>query len=376
MARLELEAKTRAEGSESFQISERMPSGEMVAAARREEYFPVYYLEPLAGNHAAFGFDLASESVRREALYAARDSGGAYASTRVKLVQDMGDQWSVLIFIPVYDGTPTTVADRRARLRGVISSVFRLQDLLSAVGPPLSEKDDVALMLLNDIAPGESELLFESRLRNVPLAPAFRHVVKLQATGGRHWRLIATPAEATIAAQRTALPLWCLVLGSFITAWLTYYLVRLSHEHARIEERVRVRTRELREQSRALEASNKALKIESDERRQLQEEFAHATHNEQRRLGNELHDSLGQQVAAATLLAVGIQQRLSPHGKPVAPHVTRLLEGLQTAQAHIRALSKGLLPVAVDSRGLGAALAELVAGSRSLGGAKVAFIGA
>ncbi|MCH7925289.1 MAG: CHASE domain-containing protein, partial [Planctomycetes bacterium] len=55
------------DGFPDFQITERRSQGEMVKAGRRDEYFPVYFLEPFEGNEIVLGFDNASNPKRAEA---------------------------------------------------------------------------------------------------------------------------------------------------------------------------------------------------------------------------------------------------------------------------------------------------------------------
>jgi len=70
----------------------------MVPAARRAEYFPVYYVEPYAGNELALGFDLASNSARQAAINRSRNTGKLTATARVTLVQDREKQNGVVVF--------------------------------------------------------------------------------------------------------------------------------------------------------------------------------------------------------------------------------------------------------------------------------------
>ena len=128
------EQAARVAGHGEFRFTERNASGEVVSAARRETYFPVYYLEPFAGNEKALGFDLASNPVRLAALESARDSGRLTASGRVTLVQERGRQSGVLVFAPIYRrGEPRdTAAERRRNLAGYALGVFRVGDLVSA----------------------------------------------------------------------------------------------------------------------------------------------------------------------------------------------------------------------------------------------------
>ena len=73
--RVSYEEAARTEGLADFQFTEQVAKGQMERAPRRAGYFPVYYVEPLTGNEAAAGFDLASDATRLEALEKARDTG-------------------------------------------------------------------------------------------------------------------------------------------------------------------------------------------------------------------------------------------------------------------------------------------------------------
>ena len=50
------EKRGRQDGFSDFRITERDDDGNIVEAGDRDEYFPVYYVEPLAGNEKALGF--------------------------------------------------------------------------------------------------------------------------------------------------------------------------------------------------------------------------------------------------------------------------------------------------------------------------------
>ena len=121
------EETAREEAFPEFQIFERNAEGVSVPATLRQEYFPVYYLEPYEGNEAALGFDLASNPVRMEALNEARDIGQMVATARITLVQETKNQFGFLVFAPVYrNGSATeTLADRRENLAGFVLGVFR-----------------------------------------------------------------------------------------------------------------------------------------------------------------------------------------------------------------------------------------------------------
>ena len=56
------EEAVRQEGYADFQITEQDAQGQMVRATRRPEYVVVSYIEPLAGNEKALGYDASSDS--------------------------------------------------------------------------------------------------------------------------------------------------------------------------------------------------------------------------------------------------------------------------------------------------------------------------
>ncbi len=82
-----------------FEFTERLEQGKMVKAGERNEYLPVYYLEPYIGNEAALGFDLASSQTRLEALMKSRDSGIPQATASIALVQEKGRQKGFSCFL-------------------------------------------------------------------------------------------------------------------------------------------------------------------------------------------------------------------------------------------------------------------------------------
>ena len=130
--RSQYEAAARADGFPSFQITEHNAGGQLVAAGARSEYYPVYYAEPTQGNLAALGFDLASEPTRRSALLQALNTGQPATTTGIRLVQETGSQWGVLIYLPVLraDVARTSASPPGANLEGFVLGVIRTGDLV------------------------------------------------------------------------------------------------------------------------------------------------------------------------------------------------------------------------------------------------------
>jgi CHASE1-domain containing sensor protein len=122
----------------SFEFTDRLLQGEMVRAADREEYYPVYFLEPFVGNELALGFDLASNPTRLAALEESRDSARLRASEPITLVQEGGNQKGFIAFLPVYEGEPSTLEERRSSLKGFVLGVYRIGDIFNSALAPLN----------------------------------------------------------------------------------------------------------------------------------------------------------------------------------------------------------------------------------------------
>jgi PAS domain S-box-containing protein len=102
--------------------------------------------------------------------------------------------------------------------------------------------------------------------------------------------------------------------------------------------------------------------VDISEQQQLQREILEIPVSEQRRIGQELHDGLGQQLTGLGLLATSLLNKAS---KPEHELAAKLAKGLQEAISQVRALSRGLMPVDVDAEGLINSIENLVAEIRS-----------
>jgi CHASE1-domain containing sensor protein len=99
------------------------------------------------------------------------------ATQRIRLAQEAGDLWGVLVLVPTYrSGSSTsTVSERRAAFQRFSAGVYRLGDLLaSAVGDQLSS--DMTVCLYDITGEEQRDLLPSQRAtrRRRPLPQADR----------------------------------------------------------------------------------------------------------------------------------------------------------------------------------------------------------
>lgn len=106
----------------------------------------------------------------------------------------------------------------------------------------------------------------------------------------------------------------------------------------------------------------RVLAVASDvtARKELQRQILEVSTTEQENIGREIHDGLGQQLTALSLLSSGLERRLrqADHAG-IADDAARLQHHIEATVAQARALARGLAPVDMDRLGLPDALRAL-----------------
>jgi two-component system sensor kinase FixL len=102
------------------------------------------------------------------------------------------------------------------------------------------------------------------------------------------------------------------------------------------------------------------------DRKRLEKEVLQISELEQRRIGQDLHDGLCQQLAGIELMSEVLEQNLSRKSKTEAAQAAKIAEGVRAAIGDTRMLARGLSPVDVESNGLISALQELASNTKKL----------
>lgn len=187
------EQRLRGEGWPEFRVT---PPGP------RPRYSSIEFLEPNNWrNRRAFGFDMYSEPVRREAMERAAANNEPALSGPVTLLQETKEdpQTGVLLYLPIYrTGPPGQTSDERWRqLVGWAYSPIRTRDLIQAALRPLT----------NPALPGSRIVVLDAGAGQTP-TPLFDSAAGSQSAaelavpsgpnstereipwGGRSWRIV------------------------------------------------------------------------------------------------------------------------------------------------------------------------------------------
>ena len=161
------------------------------------------------------------------------------------------------------------------------------------------------------------------------------------------------------------------VARPFVLAWnacitLAFYFVvivligRIRTMRRNLEERVRQRTI--------------ALTEEMAERQRLEREILEIGEGERRRIGRDLHDSVGQRLTGTALASQVVKEKLASRGLPEASDLTRVIAMVEEVIELTRSLSRGLDPIDVEGLGLADGLRELAERTSALSPVRCEFV--
>ena len=140
---VELIRRVRADEREAFVAQVRAdrsvatlgyPEFSVKPPGERPEYWVIDYVEPLAGNEAAFGLDIRTRAGASQAAERSRDTANATFTGKYRLAQETGTSYGLVAYLPVFSTTsPRDMATRRASHTGFVNVVLRVEDLMSGM---------------------------------------------------------------------------------------------------------------------------------------------------------------------------------------------------------------------------------------------------
>lgn len=95
------------------------------------------------------------------------------------------------------------------------------------------------------------------------------------------------------------------------------------------------------------------------ERRDLEREILRISDQERRRIGQDLHDGLGQMLTGIGMICQNLARTLRAQDAPWADEVSEIAELVKEADKYARDLARGLVPVVLDTQGLAEALRRM-----------------
>jgi len=239
-----------AEGLTDYHVYDRKLPGDIEPPAG-EQMMAIRLIEPFSTNAGALGVNVRSVAASRLALMRSLAVGEARATAPLQLSQDKNGVIGVVVYLPVYEGQPTTPEERRNTIRAVAFATIRPDAALERV--TRSSAPELQLCILDE-ADGRLNRLAGPAGCEAPPGPQTlvreRHI----DLAGREWLLRATAPVSSYGGDSTALPF--AVVGLVATALLGMMLLLVSGRTQFVEDLVDLRTTALeREMAERVEAA-------------------------------------------------------------------------------------------------------------------------
>lgn len=313
-------------------------------AGERPSYFPITYQNPALGLGLPNDFDLASlptasAAFARMALNRQPVLGPSTAGTVARSAVPASGSLDPQADQPAGFFVFAPIIDDEAQLSGCTVAILWPQDLLRRA-------------LDRTAARGVQITLFEAAVPAPSPEPTGLYREYPLQLVDLPWVLRCEALPSYVNAHATPLPWLVLGAGLLVTVLLTWQTAGLVERAVRIERTVRERTAELQE-------ANRKLGDEMQERARLEVEIEEVADREKRRLGHDLHDSLGQKLTGAVYLSKALSASLGAEHDEARAAAEKINDILKDSVAEVRRTARGLAPVEVGPQGLAPALHRL-----------------
>jgi diguanylate cyclase (GGDEF)-like protein/PAS domain S-box-containing protein len=203
---------------------------------RRTRMMVLDYLEPVAGNERALGFDLLTDPTRARAIEITQSTGRPAATAPTRLVQDPTNRKAFVFMLAVRNLTGAPTSPSTGRLQGVVTAAFEVDDLLAGILADRTPEDDFEVFDVGETAslarhvPSRATAIYDSDRSLQALRPTGSpHALLPIDVGGRRWLVYFAPRGAQASMAGASVP-WIVagagMLASLLAAWLLLTLAR------------------------------------------------------------------------------------------------------------------------------------------------------
>ncbi|WP_122664573.1 sensor domain-containing diguanylate cyclase [Pseudomonas viridiflava] len=243
------EQQAVAEGLTGFTIRQIAQNGTLETAGVRPDYFPMLFTRSRSSLPLPLGFDIGSESVRRDAIDLAGKLGAMVATPRVNLVGlEPENSSGVLLLAPVMSAEAGPVSE----VSGFVMAVISLSKLMTE---GLPSQDNLTLTMRDLTSPAEPQLLFQSA---TPAASDEMQVSTLLRMANRDYLLDIRPTEMFMNSNQS-LAGSVIFMGGLLSLLLSALLYNLVSQRQRALRLVDERTAELCIRERQLRGAHGEL---------------------------------------------------------------------------------------------------------------------
>ena len=246
-----LESMAQKDGFINFKFTTLNKNSNIITAPQKNEYFPIYYMEPHSSDESFLGFDISTQPVLLDLMNQARDSGEIVAASTVNLIHMDQKKMVAIFFSPFYEGEdiPKTIEGRRNLFLGLVLGTYKIKEMImNIINPYLAP--GVFLTVLDEDR--KNELygnLKENALIKKEMVLGFSQI---------RWFLVW---QGNLEFQKgpNSLHNWLSAAVLVLIVFIAVIFQILSSRARRIENEVRLQTYELKKLKSELEEKNLSL---------------------------------------------------------------------------------------------------------------------
>jgi len=262
------------DGVENFRIKQKNSQDKLVESPIRNDYFPIYYIEPFNEYRMLLGFDVSTDPKLKKAILASMKIGKKVASTRVMLLKEK--IYGFRIFAPVFWENYSIVSPGASfnpgsiSIRGFVSGIFIPRNIVEHAIASL-EPRDINIYVFDQHAPVNERLLYHNVTipgdlgsqqveTDIPDKTEYKVISSIDM-GNREWSIVCIPGPTFFSKNRTFIPFNTFMAGFIITLLLSVYIYNKITESERVRSMIQVHTRHLEISEKRLELALKGADL-------------------------------------------------------------------------------------------------------------------
>ena len=246
-----LESMAQKDGFINFKFTTLNKNSSIITAPQKNEYFPIYYMEPHSGDESFLGFDISTQPVLLDLMNQARDSGEIVAASTVNLIHMDQKKMVAIFFSPFYEGEdiPKTIEGRRNLFLGLVLGTYKIKEMIMNIINPYLAPGVFLTVLDEDRKNDLYGSLKENALIKKEMVLGFSQI---------RWFLVW---QGNLEFQKgpNSLHNWLSAAVLVLIVFIAVIFQILSSRARRIENEVHLRTDELKNLKNELEEKNLSL---------------------------------------------------------------------------------------------------------------------
>lgn len=256
--REDFEHAARREGLQHFHLFELDADGNRVTVQARDVHYPVWYVEPMAGNDSTLGFDRASSPMQAVALSRAEATGLITGSASLVLTGRDHERVGALVLHPVYRAEAAAASPDRATpvLTGFVTAVVDFENTVRESLVQAHHGEEVVAVGLVQLGVHGADRILAVHPRDHAIATLTQDELAHLAGSdlacafplflfGRTFAEVVLPGPAFLAAYPARAGINTALGGLLVTGLLTAFVAFLTARGKELESLVIQRTAEL-----------------------------------------------------------------------------------------------------------------------------------